>query len=573
MQQTYSYPEFPYCPHPDQQAETPAHHPVIVIGGGLVGLQAALELAQRGIRALVLDDDKTVSVGSRAICFAKRTLEIYDRYGLAEKLRDKGITWNQGRVFFGDSELYNFNLQPEEGHCWPAFINIQQYYVEEWLVELADANPLCDLRWQNRLSAVDPGADKVTITVETPDGPYQMTCDWLLACDGARSQVRREMGLSFTGEVFQDRFLIADVLMKADFPTERWFWFDPPFHRNQSALLHRQADNVFRIDLQLGWDADPEEEKKPENVIPRLKAMLGDDVAFDLEWVSVYTFQCRRLEKFRHGRVLFAGDAAHQVSPFGARGGNGGAQDVDNLIWKLQLVMSGLAPEGLLDSYDEERLPATDENLLNSTRSTDFITPKNPASRAYRDGVLDLAKDLPFARRLVNSGRLSLPCHLRGSSLNTAFEEGFNCDLAPGSPALDSPLLRRRDPDSWERDWLLRLLGPGFTLVCFVEPDEDLPLAEMKALASDGVPISCLLIAAEDFDSQGLPLLLDDQFLAGRRYDSRPGSCYLFRPDQHLAAAWRSFDAARVRQSRDRALGREAAIEPEQRPTKEEQGA
>ena len=197
--------------------------------------------------------------------------------------------------------------------------------------------------------------------------------------------------------------------MQADFPTERWFWFDPPFNPDQSALLHMQADNVWRIDLQLGWDADPEEERKPEKVVPRIERMLGPDAAFDLEWTSVYTFQCRRLEKFRHGRVLFAGDAAHQVSPFGARGANSGLQDVDNLAWKLALVVMQQAPEALLDSYDSERVQAADENILNSTRATDFISPKSAASRAFRDGTLDLAIDWPFARELVNSGRLSRP--------------------------------------------------------------------------------------------------------------------------------------------------------------------
>jgi hypothetical protein len=142
--------------------------------------------------------------------------------------------------------------------------------------------------------------------------------------------------------------------------------------------------------------------------------MLGPDREFELEWVSVYTFQCRRMQKFRHGRVLFVGDAAHQVSPFGARGANSGIQDTDNLVWKLKLVMEGLAPESLLDSYSEERVAAADENLLNSTRSTDFITPKSQVSKDFRNAVLGLAREHAFARTLVNSGRLSVPAHLTG---------------------------------------------------------------------------------------------------------------------------------------------------------------
>ena len=251
--------------------------------------------------------------------------------------------------------------------------------------------------------------------------------------------MRNAIGLESEGQVFRDRFLIADIHMKSDFPTERWFWFDPPFHRNQSVLLHRQADDVWRIDFQLGWDADPEEEKKPERILPRLRAMLGPEAEFEIEWASVYTFQCRRMKSFRHGRVIFAGDAAHLVSPFGARGANSGFQDTDNLAWKLALVLAGRAPERLLDSYDAERTYAADENLRNSTRSTDFITPKSTASRTFRDAVLELAKRHPFARRLVNSGRLSVPAVLASSTLNTpdadadfAREPGAMIPGAPG---------------------------------------------------------------------------------------------------------------------------------------------
>ena len=223
-----------------------------------------------------------------------------------------------------------------------------------------------------------------------------MEAEWLIACDGAGSPIRNMMGLDFIGRIFEDNFLIADVVMEdsPDFPVERRFWFDPPFNRGQSALLHKQPDNAWRIDLQLGWDIDKAKESKPENVIPRLKAFLGESATFELEWVSIYTFQCRRMEKFRHERVIFAGDSAHQVSPFGARGANSGIQDTDNLVWKLKLVMDGKAPECLLDSYDAERIHGADENILNSSRSTDFITPKSEVSRLFRDAVLDLVRAL-----------------------------------------------------------------------------------------------------------------------------------------------------------------------------------
>jgi 3-(3-hydroxy-phenyl)propionate hydroxylase len=428
----------------------------------------------------------------------------------------------------------------------PAMINLQQYHLEEMLVAACNAHPLVDLRWKHRLVSLQQGERCATLTLETPDGVFTTEADWVIACDGANSDTRRMVGADFTGQFFQDRFLIADVVMEAGFPTERWFWFDPPFHRGQSVLLHKQSDNVWRIDFQLGWDADPEEEKKPEKVIPRIRAMLGPDREFDLEWVSVYTFQCRRMQRFRHGRVLFVGDAAHQVSPFGARGANSGLQDTDNLVWKLLLVMRGLAPEALLDSYSDERVAAADENLLNSTRSTDFITPKSQVSRDFRNAVLTLAREHGFARGLVNSGRLSVPSHLSESALNTPDADAFEGTMAPGAPLADAPV--RADG----RDgWLLQHTGDAFMLLLFAQSPADVSaatLAELRALADAPIPVQTKLVVREDTPAPaGCRVLVDTKGLAAERLDARPGTAHLLRPDQHVTARWRRLDAAAVR--------------------------
>ena len=537
MLQAFDYPEFDYRPCADQHADTPVHHAVVIVGAGPVGMAAAMDFARRGRNVLVLDDDNTVSVGSRAICFAKRTLEIMDRLGVGERLLERGIIWKIGKVFCGEDEVYRFDLLPEDGHKMPAFINLQQYHFEKAQTDSLSVSDKVEIRWRNRVTNVADKGDHVVVEIETPDGHYKLTADYVLAADGARSAIRKMLDLDFRGQVFRDRFLIADVIMKADFPTERWFWFDPPFNPGQSALLHMQADNVWRIDLQLGWDADPEEEKKPERVIPRLQRMLGEDVEFELEWVSVYTFQCRRLERFRHGRVLFLGDAAHQVSPFGARGANSGVQDADNLVWKLDCVLSGLADEHLLDSYDAERVFAADENIMNSTRSTDFITPKSPISRLFRDAALELARAHPFARRIVNSGRLSVPSVLAASPLSMPDTDSFSGPMVPGAPCADAPM---QAPDGTP-SWLLSHLGTEFVLLCFgVAPGElprDLPLRPRVVVIGDG---------------DGT--LRDTKGLAASRYDGQAGTVYLIRPDQHVAARTRAFDADWLTRALDRAL-------------------
>ncbi|MCB1424062.1 MAG: FAD-dependent monooxygenase, partial [Nitratireductor sp.] len=309
-------------------------------------------------------------------------------------------------------------------------------------------------------------------------------------------------------------------------------WFDPPFNRGQSALLHKQPDGVWRIDLQLGWDIDKEKEKQPENVIPRLKAMLGPDVTFELEWVSIYTFQCRRMEKFRHGRVLFAGDSAHQVSPFGARGANSGLQDTDNLIWKLKLVMAGLAPESLLDSYDIERIHGADENILNSSRSTDFITPKSEMSRIFRDAVLDLSEQHAFARPLVNSGRLSVPCTYDGSVLNGPDCAAMPARTRPGSPAPDAPM------SDASNEWLLGKLGNGFQILAI---DIETP----QSVCVGGICANRLALSAKD-----------NPALRERYLGDAEGAIYLMRPDQHVAARWDHWNDESVRQAIETATGR-----------------
>src|SRR5579875_433326 len=532
-------PTYHYRRTPDlDRGET--RHPVVVAGGGLVGLTVALDLARRGVRVVLLDEDDTVSTGSRAICFAKRTLEILGRLGLGDRLLAKGVTWNTGKVFFQERQIYAFDLLPEAGHRYPAFVNLQQYYAEEWLVEACAASGLVDLRWRNKVVGVENLQDGALLEVETPDGRYRIRTDWLLACDGAHSFIRQSLGLPFVGKVFHDRFLIADVVMKADFPTERWFWFDPPFHPGQSALLHKQPDDVWRIDFQLGPEADPELERRPERVIPRVRAMLGPDVPFELEWVSVYTFRCRRLQRFVHGRTIFVGDSAHQVSPFGARGGNAGIQDADNLAWKLAAVLAGKAPEALLESYNAERVAAADENILNSTRSTDFITPKSEAARAYRDAVLTLAEHYAFAQPFVNSGRLSRPAILSESPLNYPKSAHWAGGLPLGAPATDAPVQHNGKPD-----WLLHHLGDAFTLLCYGDPKS---FAEAKKFArANGLRLTIITPEpSASVSGNGETHLHDSEGLVQRRYALPEGGVILFRPDQHVSALFDRFDAGEV---------------------------
>lgn len=494
---------------------------VVIVGAGPVGLALALDIGRRGHPVTVLNRLDFVAHCSKAICFSKRSLDILDRLGVGDRAVEKGVTWNVGKVFRGEGRepIYQFDMLPVKNQKRPGFINLQQYYVEEYLLDALRELSNVDLRWGHRVEDVRPLNEGVEIAVVADrGGAYTLRTEWLVACDGARSTVRETLGLDFSGRVFEDNFLIADIRMKRQMPSERWFWFDPPFNPGRSALMHKQPDDVWRLDFQLGWNIDRAAAVWPENVEPFIRAMLGDDVAFEREWYSVYTFQCRRMDRFVHGRTIFAGDSAHLVSPFGARGCNGGFADIDNLGWKLDHVLRGEAGTHLIESYNDEAIATADENILNSTRSTDFLTPKSTASRMLRDAVLELAQDHAFARPCVNSGRLSTPVSYGSSRLSTPDESPWAAGPAPGQPILDAP---------HAGGWLLDATGDAFVLLARGWSDE----------TPQGV---------RHVEVEGL---------AAERLGLSEGGAVLVRPDQYVAARWKAATPAAIAAALRRAKG------------------
>ena len=528
--------QFGYRRHSDQDrtAADAARHPVVVVGAGPVGLTLAIDLAQRGHSVVLLDDADRIGDGSRAICFSKRSLELWDRLGVGERMVEKGVVWKVGKIFLNDEMVYRFDLLPEDGHKMPAFINLQQYYAEAFLVDRVQELPQVDLRWRNKVVGLDQRNDHVVLAIDTPDGRYHLKADYVVACDGARSALRGLVGAEFSGEVFEDQFLIADVKMTAEFPTERWFWFDPPFHSGQSALLHRQPDDVWRIDLQLGPDADPAVERLPENVRPRIERMLGH-ANFDFEWISIYKFQCRRMQRFVHERVIFAGDSAHQVSPFGARGANSGLEDAENVAWKLSLILRGASPISLLESYEIERSFAADENIRASTRSTDFIAPHSKQEQRMRQAVLRLAKETEFAKRMVNGGRLSTPS-VYESPLSTPDTDVWAAGPRPGAQMIDAPLAAVNGE-------------PVYLTEAFRQGEGNFVLLQSGKNGADHP--GCRTIAI----GEAAPLR-DASGLFAKRYDVSEGAAYLLRPDGYVAARFRKPTQEAVGAAIARASGR-----------------
>ena len=503
---------------------------VAILGAGLAGLTLALDLARRGMASAVLDEGDGVSRHSHAVCFTRQSLEIFCRLGVGDRMLAKGITWHKGRVFFRDRELFRHDLPPESGHECPTFLALRQDHVAAWLVEACKATGRVALRWKHRVTAVAPGPGGATLTIAAPGGGHVLEAGWLLACDGAHSRVQAALALPFAGCAFRDRILTADVALPADFPTERWFWFDPPFSPGRAALLRRQSEDLWQFEVRLGWDVDPAAEQAPDRVTARLRNLLGPALPFRLERVGVREIRCRRLARFVHGRILFLGDSAHQLG-----GGNGAVQDADSLGWKLAAVLRGEAGETLIASHDAERVPVAEEAMLAASRSADFIVPETLAARAYRDAVLELAERFAFARTLVDTGRLPRPAVLEGSPLNTP--DGLDHGARPGTPAPDAPVEQEGEPG-----WLLRHLdGAGFRLLVFGPPRPlDLP-AGVAPLFVTAVPMRGAL-----FDHSGL---------AAARFGA---AVVLLRPDRHVAARFADIDAAAIAAAHARALGARA---------------
>jgi 3-(3-hydroxy-phenyl)propionate hydroxylase len=548
----YVLPEYPFVPPPELQGGDTVRHPIVIVGGGITGLTLACSLARLGVRAVLIDEDNTVGVkgaSSRGICYTQKSLEIFERLGIFERIAAKGTQWSVGRTFAGDDEVYSFDLRQQGNFqlsSQPPFINIQQFYIEAFLVDRILQLGGVELRWQNRLTAFEQNADGATLTVETPAGSYRIEAEHVIDATGSASPLRKWLNVPFDSRRGDDRWCIADVRFTTHPPAERHTWIEAPFNENRAVWQHLMADDVWRIDYQMAPNADPAYVSREDVVRERLARQFGPDVGVEIVWVGPYAYRSECVHAMRHGRVFLMGDSAKVVSPFGARGGNTGVADADNLAWKLAAVLRGKADAALLQSYGEERLEAAQQNVCVTNRTARFLRPADGSERLFRQAAIGLAKQYPFARGLINTGRMAVA---------NPYSHSTACTYTPGSAAgqsvqnvpfgwADGGTGRVNDLLNWAQgDLLVLVFG-------------DLPasaLQRLRRLCLDA-PVRAVQVLGTDAPAQALEHVRDPK-------GHLQGACHVFghawallRPDGYLAATGESINASLVA-AIDRSLG------------------
>ncbi len=519
---------------------------VVIVGSGPAGIVTALELSRHGVPSVILESELQVSQGSRAIVFTRRSMEILQQVGVAARMSETGLPWRFGNSYFRGQRVFRMEAPHDPDDRFYPMLNIQQQYMEEYLHDACSANPLIDFRWGNKLESLEQKDTYAVLTVETPQGPYTLESDWVVAADGGRSALRTQLGLKLEGASYEGLFVIADIRIDLPLPTERLAFFDPPWNPQNTILMHREPHGIWRIDYQLPRGETTEDALRPESLKQRIDAqleMIGHGgLAWEMDWSSVYSARTLTLPDFICKRVIFTGDAAHLLPIFGVRGANTAFQDAQSLGWHLAYVVQGKAGKSLLRNHSRERVGAAREIIDEAGKSTRFMAPPSRGFRLLRDAVLSLSLTEEFVRPLYH-WRTSRPHEYTDSALNSPGDDNalFTAGPAHGAP----PRNIRLGSDNY----LLDHLGGGFDLLYFT-PDAALPPALLQAIDREreqGTPLRVIAVGCS-VTVRGADLTLPDSdgHLRARYGIPVSGGAYLLRPDQHVCARWLMLDSTRL---------------------------
>jgi 3-(3-hydroxy-phenyl)propionate hydroxylase len=504
-------------------------HPVVIVGAGPIGMTAALTLAHYGIKSVLLDRKNTFNDGSRAICIARPSIQIFERIGVVQPFLRKALGWTRGRSYYRDKEIYQFEMPHSANDKYLPMYNLQQQYIEQYLYDAIAAQPLIDMRWCSEVTSATQSADGAKLEVTSPVGSYLVGAEYVIAADGARSAVRSLMGLRLKGENYEGRYVIADVKMAHDFPTERRAFFAPKSNPGGTVLVHKQPDDIWRVDYQLKAGESAEQATEETEIRRRVAAILediGHTGVWDLEWWSVYTANTLALNDYKHGRIIFIGDSAHIVPIFGVRGLNNGVADAHNIGWKLAYVLNGIATPSLLESYSPERRGATLDVFANATKSTRFMTPPTRGWQVVREAALSLATSQEFAKRFADPRQMQ-PYTYADGPLTSAAAADLNAIVA--TPGTHGPDVKLQDGS-----FLLDRAGKGFTALIFAGA----PLSSEQSQLLGQMKSSDPNLTAIEFNLSG------DGVAVAEAYGAQMGTVILLRPDLHILGRWESLRGA-----------------------------
>ena len=539
----YKLPHYPFVVPDELRTGTVKHHPIVIVGAGLSGLTLACKLAHLGVPAVVLDEDNSVGVkgaSSRGICYTQQSLEIFARLGIFERIAAKGVAWQVGRTFAGKDEVFSFDLRDKQQFAvskQPPFINIQQFYVEMYLVEqiqaLNQAGANIDLRWSSKVVKFKQDKRCASLVVNTPKGSYTLEASYVIDATGSHTPFHAWCGVTMDSKRGDDRWCIADVRFKDTPPPERHTWIEAPFNDNRAVWQHLMGDDVWRIDYQMAPDADPAYVSREDVVRERLAKQFGKGVKCDIVWVGPYAYKSQCLHQLQHQRVFFIGDTAKVVSPFGARGGNTGIADADNLAWKLAAVMRGHAPASLLSSYGQERLQAAKRNVQVTNRTARYLRAPEGVERLFRDASIGLAKHHAFARPLINTGRMAEANRYAVSDICKPeggwMLQNVGVQLAKGRPGSLSDLLQ------WADGRLLLLVFGALKR----------SQIQKLALLSMGTPVRIVQVVHKT-RGDALEHIVDKGKQLRKACGAEGHGWALLRPDAYLAARGQHIDSKLV---------------------------